>query len=245
MKITMAKRDDILKRREAWENLRNKSNEEHDQYENARYSVFEALQAIVKDKIGSTSLSLNIRASENRRGTSVYVDNGDNPHDEQALNWKWNVTLSDKGEIEKDSGSWSNLSATTPEQIANLKESVRIIEILNNLDWNELLTVELPNFDDYLKTEVPKRENFEEQLLEADVEDAAEQGLLIKGHGYKWYAPRASVFYKILNMTDKSFKVQEIYEDYLGDESRWRDPYTIRKDNFFKVIDKPIKTAEV
>lgn len=241
----MAKRDDILRRKQAWENLRNKSREEYDQYENARDSVFEALQAIVKDKIGSTSLSLNIRASKNHGGTSVHVDNGDNPHDEQALNWKWNVTLSDEGEIEKDSGSWSGLSAITPEQIDNLKESVRIIEILNNLDWGKILNVELPRYKDYVKTEVPQRENFEEQLLEADIEDAAEQGLLIKGHGYKMYAPRATVFYNVLNMTDKSFRVQEIYEDYLSDESRWGDPYTIRKDKFFEVIDKPIKTAEV
>lgn len=241
----MAKRDDILRRKQAWENLENKSREEYDQYENARDSVFEAIQAIVKDKIGSTSLSLNIRASKNRGGTSVHVDNGDSPHDEQALNWQWNVTLSDEGEIEKDSGSWSGLSATTPEQIDNLKESVRIIEILNNLDWGKILNVELPRYKDYIKTEVPQRENFEEQLLEADIEDAAEQGLLIKGHGYKMYAPRATVFYNVLNMTDKSFRVQEVYEDDLSDESRWGSPYTIRKDKFFEVIDKPIKTAEV
>ena len=241
----MAKRDDILRRKQAWENLENKSREEYDQYENARDSVFEAIQAIVKDKIGPTSLSLNIRASKNRGGTSVHVDNGDSPHDEQALNWQWNVTLSDEGEIEKDSGSWSGLSATTPEQIDNLKESVRIIEILNNLDWGKILNVELPRYKDYVKTEVPQRENFEEQLLEADIEDAAEQGLLIKGHGYKIYVPRATVFYNVLNITDKSFRVQEVHKDDLSDESRWESPYTIRKDKFFEVIDKPIKTAEV
>ena len=241
----MSKRDDILRRKQAWENLRNKSREEYDQYENARDSVFEILQAIVKDRIGSTSLSLNIRASKNRGGASVHVDNGDNPHGEQALNWQWNVTLSDEGEITKDSGSWSGLSATTPEQVDNLKESVRIIEILNNLDWGKILNVELPRYTDYVKTEVPERENFEQQLLEADVEDAAEQGLLIKGHGYKLYTPRATVFYNVLNMTDKSFRVQEVYEDDLSDESRWGSPYTIRKDKFFEVIDNPIKTAEV
>lgn len=245
MKITMAKRDDILRRKQSWENLQNKSREEYDQYENARDSVFEAIQAIVKDKIGSKSVSLNIRASKNRRGVSVHVDNGDSPHDEQALNWQWNVILSDEGEIEKDSGSWSGLSATTPEQIDNLKESVRIIEILNNLDWGKILNVELPRYKDYIKTEVPQRENFEEQLLEADVEDAAEQGLLIKGHGYRMYTPRATVFYNVLNMTDKSFRVQEVYEDDLSDESRWGSSYTIRKDKFFEVIDNPIKTAEV
>lgn len=241
----MSKRDDILRRKQAWENLRNKGREEYDQYENARDSVFEALQAVVRDKIGSTSLSLNVRASKNRGGASVHVDNGDSPHDEQALNWRWNVTLSDEGEIEKESGSWSGLSATTPEQIDNLKESVRIIEILNNLDWGKILNVELPRYRDYVKTEVPERENFEKQLLEADVEDAAEQGLLIKGHGYRFYGDHATVFYNILSMADKSFKVQEIHEDEVSDESKWGPSYSIRKDKFFEVIDNPIQTVEV
>lgn len=242
----MAKRDDILRRKQAYEDAMNQQDAEVSQYRRANYDIMQNLNDLIRSKIGETSLNLSIDTNRSwRSGVEVRINNGSNPHDEQALNWDWRATMTDDGDIKKESGSWSGLSATTPEQIANLKESVRVIEILNNLDWNELLTVEFPNFDDYVKTEVPERENFEEQLLEADVEDAAEQGLLIKGHGYKWYAPRATVFYNVLNMTDKSFRVQEVYEDDLSDESRWGSPYTIRKDKFFEVIDKPIKTAEV
>lgn len=242
----MAKRDDILRRKQAYEDAKNQADTEFSQYDRANRDIMQNLNDLIRSKIGETSLDLSIDTYRSwPGGVGVRINNGSNPHDEQALNWSWNATMTGDGGIKKESGSWSGLSATTPEQIANLKESVRVIEILNNLDWNELLTVELPNFDDYVKTEVPRRENFEDQLLEADVEDAAEQGLLIKGHGYRWYAPRATVFYNVLNMTDKSFRVQEIYEDYLSDESRWGDPYTIRKDKFLEVIDKPIKTAEV
>lgn len=242
----MSKRDDILKRKQAYDDAVSQQNAEIQEYRKASLSVMNSLQDLIRSKIGETSLDLDVLAQRSwGDGVEVRINNGNNPHDSQALNWDWTASMTEDGEIKKESGSWSGLSATTPEQIINLKESVRVIEILNNLDWNELLTVDLPNFDDYVKTKVLQRENFDEQLLEADVEDAAEQGLLIKGHGYKWYAPRASVFYKILNMTDKSFRVQEIYEDYLGDESRWGGPYTIRKDKFFEVIDRPIKTAEV
>ena len=242
----MARRDDILRRKQAYEDAKNQQDTEFSQYNQANRDIMQNLNDLIRSKIGETSLNLSIGTNRSwRSGIEVHINNGSNPHDEQALNWDWRATMTDEGDIKKESGSWSGLSATTPEQIANLKESVRVIEILNNLDWNELLTVEFPNFDDYVKTEVPERENFEEQLLEADVEDAAEQGLLIKGHGYKWYVPRATVFYNVLNMTDKSFRVQEIHEDYLSDESRWGDPYIIRKDKFFEVIDNPIKTAEV
>jgi hypothetical protein len=242
----MARRDDILRRKQAYEDAKNQQDTEVSQYRQANRDIMQNLNDLIRSKIGETSLNLSIDTDRSwRSGVEVRINNGSNPHDEQALNWDWRATMTDEGDIKKESGSWSGLSATTPEQIANLKESVRVIEILNNLDWNELLTVEFPNFDDYVKTEVPERENFEKQLLEADVEDAAEQGLLIKGHGYKWYAPRATVFYNVLNMTDKSFRVQEVYEDDLSDESRWGSPYTIRKDKFFEVIDKPIKTAVV
>ena len=242
----MAKRDDILRRKQAYDDAVNKQKEERNQYRKADWDIMKGVEELVLQKIGKTSLNLDVSVGRAwGAGLEVRINNGNNPHDHQALNWNWQAEMTDDGDVKKDSGSWSGLSAITSEQIANLKESVRIIEILNNLDWKNILTVELPNYSDYIKTELPEQENFEEQLLEADVEDAAEQGLLIKGHGYKWYAPRATVFYNVLNMTDKSFKVQEIHEDYLSDESRWGDPYTIRKDKFFEVIDKPIKTAEV
>ena len=246
MKITTARRDDILRRKQAYDDAVNKQNEERKQYRNAEWDVMKGVEELVMHKIGKTSLNLDVSVDRAwRDGLEVRINNGNNPHDDQALNWNWQVQMTDDGDVKKDSGSWSGLSAITSEQIANLKESVRVIEILNNLDWKNLLTVELPNYSDYIKTELPEQENFDQQLVEADVEDAAEQGLLIKGHGYKMYAPRATVFYNVLNMTDKSFRVQEVHEDDLSDESRWGSPYTIRKDKFFEVIDKPIKTAEV
>ena len=242
----MARRDDILRRKQAYDDAVNKQKEERNQYRKAEWDVMKGVEELVLQKIGKTSLNLDVSVDRAwRTGLEVRINNGNNPHDDQALNWNWQAKITDDGDVKKDSGSWSGLSAITSEQIANLKESVRVIEILNNLDWKNLLTVELPNYSDYIKTELPEQENFDQQLVEADVEDAAEQGLLIKGHGYKWYAPRATVFYNVLNMTDKSFRVQEVYEDDLSDESRWGSPYTIRKDKFFEVIDKPIKTAEV
>lgn len=242
----MARRDDILRRKQAYDDAVNKQKEERNQYRKAEWDVMKGVEELVLQKIGKTSLNLDVSVDRAwRTGLEVRINNGNNPHDDQALNWNWQAKITDDGDVKKDSGSWSGLSAITSEQIANLKESVRVIEVLNNLDWKNLLTVELPNYSDYIKTELPEQENFDQQLVEADVEDAAEQGLLIKGHGYKMYAPRATVFYNVLNMTDKSFRVQEVHEDDLSDESRWGSPYTIRKDKFFEVIDKPIKTAEV
>lgn len=245
MNITMAKRDDILRREQAYKDARNQQAAEVIEWYKARRSVYDSLQDLIRSKIGNTSLDLDICADTSYGDVvEVRINNVTDPHDSQYLNWKWTASMKDNGDIKKESGSWSSLSATTSEQISNLKESIRVIEILNNLDWNKLLTVELPKYEDYVNTEIPERENFEEQLLEADVEDAAEQGLLIKGHSDK-FSTMAVMFYKVLEVNPKSFRVRAIPEYNLGDESRWGEPFTIQKQEFYNLIEDPVKTVEV
>ena len=246
MKITMARRDDVLRRQQEYNDKRNKYDSEVQNFRKAEYSVMQNLENLIRSKIGDTVLDLSISARSGfNEDIEVSINNGDNPHDSQALNWSYDIKLKPSGDVQMESGSWSGLSATTAEQIQNLKESVRVIEILNNLDWKTLLKVELPDYNDYVKSEYPKNENFNQQLLEADILDAMDAGLLVKGHGYKYYNPRAVVFYHILKENPKSFTVQEIHEDDVSDESRWTAPYTIQKDKLYSVVDNPIKTAEV
>lgn len=247
MKITMSRRDDVLRRQQEYNDKRSKHDSEVQNFRKAEYSVMQNLESLIRSKIGDTVLNLSISASPGfyNGDIEVSINNGDNPHDSQALNWSYDIKLKTSGDVQMESGSWSGLSATTDEQIQNLKESVRVIEILNNLDWKTLLKVELPDYNDYVKSEYPKSENFNQQLLEADILDAMDAGLLVKGHGYKYYNPRAVVFYHILKENPKSFTVQEIHEDDVSDESRWTAPYTIQKDKLCSVVDNPIKTAEV
>ena len=247
MKITMARRDDVLRRQQEYNDKRSKYDSEVQNFREAEYTVMQNLENLIRSKIGDTVLDLSISAARSgfNQDIEVSINNGSNPHDSQALNWNYDIKLKRSGDVQMESGSWSGLSATTDEQIQNLKESVRVIEILNNLDWKTLLNVELPDYNDYVTSEYPKNENFNQQLLEADVLDAMDDGLLIKGHGYKYYNPRAVVFYHILKENPKSFTVQEIHEDDLSDESRWPDPYTIQKYKLYSIIDNPIKTAEV
>lgn len=246
MKITMARRDDVLRKQQEYNDKRSKHDSEVQNFIDANYTVMQNLENLIRSKIGDTVLDLSISARLRRnKDIEVSINNGNNRHGSQALNWSYDIKLKTSGDVQMESGSWSGLSATTAEQIQNLKESVRVIEILNNLDWKTLLKVELPDYNDYVKSENPKSENFNQQLLEADILDAMDASLLVKGHGYKYYNPRAVVFYHILKENPKSFTVQEIHEDDVSDESRWTAPYTIQKDKFYSVVDNPIKTAEV
>lgn len=242
----MSRRDDILKRKQAYEDAYSRRRSEHTAYTKMRYSVLNKLTELVKSKIGDTSLNLNVSSDQDFGGQiTVTVNNGNNPHDEQALNWNWSVSLTPEGEIKRDSGSWSGLSAITPQHLENLKESVRVLEILNNIDWANILNVELPQYDDYVKTQLPENEDFDQQLLEEDVKDAIAEGKLIKGHGYKYYNSRATVFYHVLKETPKQYTVEEINEDDVADESRWPMSYRIPKETFMQLISKPLQTVEV
>lgn len=242
----MSRRDDILKRKQAYEDAYSRRRSEHAGYTKMRYSVLNNLTELVKSKIGDTSLNLNVSSDQDFGGQiTVTVNNGNNPHDEQALNWNWSVSLTPEGGIKRDSGSWSGLSAITPQHLENLKESVRVLEILNNIDWANILNVELPQYDDYVKTQLPENEDFDQQLLEEDVKDAIAEGKLIKGHGYKYYNSRATVFYHVLKETPKQYTVEEINEDDVSDESRWPMSYRIPKETFMQLISTPLQTVEV
>lgn len=246
LKITMSRRDDILKRKQAYDDAYSKREQEYNQYRDDMQFVLNNLVDIIKSKIGDTLLDLNVYVNMVfGGGIEATVNNGDNPHDDQALNWRWSVVLTRDGEVKKDSGSWSGLSAVTPEQINNLKESVRILEILNSIDWGHVLQVELPKYEDYMKTEIPEHENFEDQLFEEDLQDAIADGKLIKGHGYRYYNRNATVFYHVINESPTQYTVEEIHEDYVSDQARWPDSYRIKKDTFKTLLDKPIKTVEV
>ena len=88
--------------------------------------------------------------------------------------------------------------------------------------------------------------NFKRELLEADVEDAMNAGLWIKGHGYRWYNSSADVYYKVLKETPSQYEVIEAWaSDVLKGEGDKTSSYKIKKDTFFQVIDTPVETLEV
>ena len=208
-------------------------------------ALYATIESNVRNAIGNTSIPLNIHANRRYRNLEVEVNNGYTSNSNSALTWRWNVYVSRDGEVIKETGSWSGLSATTPENIADLKESVRILEVLNNLDWKQLLSATPPKYGDYVKTRPGARPDFESELLEADIEDAMQDGKLIKGRGYKYYRSSVPVYYRIISEAPKSYEVQEIYEDYLSNPDRWPDPYRIQKDKFLQVASNPLETIEV
>lgn len=118
--------------------------------------IRKALKGIIESKIGPTPLDLEIDVDLTFETVpssyEVYVyANWNRSHDaDVALCWEWRVKLDANGNIRKDSGSWSGLNAITIDQINDLKESVRVLTILNTIDWQEIFEDNTPpNIDDF------------------------------------------------------------------------------------------------
>lgn len=223
MKITANRADDIRKAREEYDAETRKLQEQSEantaKWREESYKLQKALEQKVADMIGPTSLSLRIKADpwdffRSKSWTiNVNANEGGNFEDNIALVWNWEVKLDKDGNVVKDSGSWSGLKATTPEQIADLEESVRVIKILNNTDWKEILNSPMADWEDYndpelaenIKNRKNSRPKFEDDLVAAELEDIINDGkTAIKLKQDQYY--RGPVWILPTGVTDKFIK---------------------------------------
>lgn len=223
-KINEDRRSDIIAARDAWEAEYDKQQSALDDqkrnYNRVLNDVAQKLKQEVERAIGSTFIDLQIEVrpygNYNTDSYHVYVRGNDSDHFAKniALSWDWNVYLGSDGTIQKDSGSWSGLKATTAEQLSDLEETLRILKVINGLDWSNILAKansNRPNWNDYVTLPSPSRRerpNFEKQLKQATVADIMGQDILVKGHGDgKNYNPSYDVWYYIVGETGKQYKV--------------------------------------
>ena len=227
MKINEDRRSDIIAAKDAWEAEYDKQQAVYDDqkrnYNKVLYDVGKELEEEIKRAIGSTTLNLRIDVRPYSGAATdsyeVHIDSNEfnKFSDNVALSWNWEVYLSSDGTIKKDSGSWSGLKATTVEQLDDLEETLRVLKVLNKLDWSSLLSsanAKRPNWNDYVTASSPSRRDrpdFETQIKQATIEDVIGKDVLIKGRGDgKNYSPNYAVWYYIIGETGKQYKVVPI-----------------------------------
>lgn len=222
MKITASKRDDILRSREEYD-TETKRLEELEKNSESKWKadLFEQATSIEKrlsEMIGSTSLNLSIHVDPwgyfgaDSWSVDVKANEGGNHSDDIALVWNWEVKMDKDGNIIKDSGSWSGLKATTPEQIDNLTESVRILKILNDIDWSEVLNAPKAKWADYvdeglldsIRNRKKDRPNFESDIQAAQLEELIGGNVAINLKQDQYY--RGDVWILPTGLTEKFIK---------------------------------------
>lgn len=256
MIITCSKRDDILRDQKLYNEDKARRQQEYDakysEFKHERNSKLEKLRSVVKSKL-STTLPIDIDVySGYGELICVKVSDDKNVHDEsKALSWSWQVSLTDDGEVKKDSSSWSGLRATTPNHIEQLKQILDVLTTLNDIDWKHVLDIELPDYDSYMggmndpRYEHPSR-NYDSELFEAELEDIVGKNIGVKGGGYKYYNKDAKCVYQIVRDSGTQYTVVEMWIDSHGEVSGMDvEPYRIKKSTFKQIINNPIETIEL
>lgn len=243
MKITSSRREDLIRQKQEYDENAAKLQQEHDeQYDNlsrARREVFNGVAQHVRSQIeglvGADNLDVYVEEADweredgemGRLRVRVMVNEHRVHAEDKALSWSWEVKLTPSGEIKKDSGSWSGLQACTAEQLEDLRKTLQALEILNDMNWPEILRKELPNYKDYVTTRAPfrgDRPDFEGQIFEAEIEEAIGKPILFQGAApeYRgWY-------YAVLSQTEKQYRIVNI-PLYLLKEPEYRKDQTVEE----------------
>jgi len=258
MKITANRKDELIRKRAEYDaetrRLKDREEEAERRLRDVQYEIGEGISNQIRNLIGDTTLNLGINASPYGRYGSPYYSirisaNESNKFDDDvALAWSWETSLDDEGNAVSESSSWSGLSATTPAQLADLKESVRVIELLNNIDWPSVL-VEAPKYSDYADKEATAlrrereqaRPHFEDDLLQAMLQDAVDDRTVIHLDGRP-----ESAYYREQRHRDYWATIEKVSPKFVtvrishtADMKDAREDERISIDKFVRFIDDP------
>ena len=249
MKIRASKRDDILRDKAMYEEDKARRQSQYDAQEqawnDARRQVMMGIKSAVESELGNHADEVNIDIPDAWKSIRVNVNNGNDPFGPHALSWSWSVKLDRDGNVVKDSGSWLGLSAVTPEQIQDLRNTADILEILNSIDWKTLLNTKVPEYKDYITMNNPSYEkpdrDYDTELKEADIEDIIgdEDTAVFVGNALPDYF-RGNEYVSILKETPKRFTVYVFYEGYIDDWKLGRDVgynAILNKAKFYQYVD--------
>ena len=234
MNITATRREDLLRERDDYDNktqaIQKKVDEGEERYENEIYSIAKTIEKNLSEMIGPSTIDLQIKVDpwgkygENAFGVEVTGNYRDIFNKSKALSWRWEAYIN-KGEVVKESSSYSGLQAITAEQIADLEESLRIFKILNNIDWDAILKTPKPGYGDFvskddrsaLRDRKANRPKFEDELATLDLEDFVGSDTAIKLQDDNYYR---DPYILLTGLTDKFAKGYVV-------PGSWLDSYTM------------------
>lgn len=247
--------------------LQQKYNKQSDEYSNRIKTEKALIEREVRQAIGETTLNdLTIRVDQDifnrneRKGTdwtvAIRVNEVTKWDDNVALAWNYDVKLDDQGNVNKETGSWSGLKATTPDQIDDLKESVRLMEIIGNIDWKSILHRAAIKWENYIDTDnyaalrdrQRVRPDFEKQIAEAEVAEYVGTDTWIKLSG----SPSSNYGYQnkpywamITKETPRRYVVDLVPDQYIDTTSKsyyQMHDVAINKENFLNKVISPVET---
>lgn len=226
-----------------------KSREERrlEQYFMDRESAYDPIKNELESKLSIWSnLHFKIYVQTSWRGVievQVKCNENEKFDDDVALAWNYDVSLTRDGNVVKESSSWSGLKATTREQIDSLQSSVEALKYLNTVDWENLLAVTLPDYEDYRQESVLNEldKEFKRQISDAFISELIGSNTWVQIIPFEssGYWERAVLYANIVRETPSQYVVKLLSQMDI-DNGRTDSTYTqrVKKSNFIPVKDK-------
>lgn len=250
--------------------LQQRYNKQMEQYRGRVKDERDLIEKEVRDAIGPSSIE-DIRITANQEmfnhtvedeGTdwtvSIRVNDVSKWNEDVALAWNYDVKLNEAGDVVKETGSWSGLKAATPAQLDDLKESVRLMEIIGNIDWKSLLHRVAIKWSDYIDEDnatalhdrQKSRPDFEEQIKEAEVADyvGTDTWIKLSGSPSSTYGMSNQAYWaQITKETPARYVINMVPDKYIGTEGasyyRMYD-IAVSKQNFLNKVISPVETFQ-
>ena len=169
--------------------------------------------------------------------------------DKVSLRWSYEISLSEEGEVKRETNSWSGFEAVTPQQVDDLMNSANFLKAIVDFDWAPLLNEAKetrPKYSQYIGIRDPRNDDnfrdpgYDKMIREAELEESIGKDIWIRGDkGRSWY--------KIISATPKFYNIAKVDDwtirnspDYAV--SRITNPYPSRSLKNSIPFDMPIQT---
>ena len=200
--VRASKKDDLLKEKAEWQMKYDARKTlyrgQEGRYDQAMWDWKDAIVNLVKKQFKSYIDKLpylEIFADTSFRGgvevSFRYADGwlSDEDRDRISLRWDYRVSLTDKGDVVKETNSWSGFKAASAEQVDDLINSANFLKAIVEFDWAPLLAEaksEKPEYSKYVAIRDPRYDpdyadpGYDKMIKEAELDEIMNSGKWIK-----------------------------------------------------------------
>lgn len=277
MKISVKanKADDLRREKQQWQmkyDARKQLYEDQEaNYRTAEWNWQDNIVNLIKQQFSSYIEKLpflDINVDYGWRNIEVrfkYADwIGRDDRDKVSLRWSYDISLSEEGDVKKETNSWSGFEAVTPQQVDDLMNSANFLKAIVDFDWAPLLNEAKetrPKYSQYIGIRDPRSDDnfrdpgYDKMIKEAELEELLNSGKWIKinsdwGSGRwayiisetpKFYTYTTLGDYEITHATPENTNMEQLIS-HITDPENTSQYYTdrIKKDKL--KVANPIET---
>ena len=198
--VKSSRKDDLIREKAEWQKKYDARKQLYDDqernYDEARWNWEDSIRDLVNkqfksyiDKLPGLKINVDRWYGDSIEVNIQYEDRWGEDRANKSLFWDYDIRLTSKGEIDRESNSWSGFQAVTPEQVDDLLNSANFLKAIVEFDWAPLLQEAMnsrPKYSQYIGIKDPnydpeyKDPGYDKMIKEAEIEDVLGGGNWVK-----------------------------------------------------------------